>query len=65
MFAGCRELPGGLRVRGDGGPGVHGERRRQVPHRAPRRQSDGQHQQEDHVPGAGPGQRGVQTGEGQ
>lgn len=61
---GCRELFGGLCVCGDGGPGVHGEGRCQVPHRALRGQSDGQHQQEDHLPGAGQRQRSLQAREG-
>lgn len=63
-FPGSRKLFGGLRVCPDRRPRVHGERRRQISHRALRRQGDGQRQQEDHLPDSGPRQRCIEAGEG-
>lgn len=61
---GSRELSGGLCVCGDRGPGVHGEGRCEIPHRALWRQSDCQYQQEDDLPGAGQRQWSLEAREG-
>lgn len=58
------ELPRGLCVCVNGCFGVSGTGRRKVTNRALRWESHRKRQPENHVPGAGPGQRSLQDGEG-